>query len=78
MKRLSMLAISFILTAGLWISTAPDNEVYAVAGCCKQRTSEGAPWYRTSQGLDACKDLNRDEQDNIFTQSGKVWWDLSC
>ena len=78
MKKIALISISIMMVAGIWISTAPDNEVYAISGCCKQRSSADKPWYKSGSDLQVCKDLNVPEEDNIFHEAGQVWWDVAC
>lgn len=78
MKIINSMAIAITVVSGLWISSVSENQAYAVSGCCKQRSSVNDAWYRVGSDLNACKNLNAAEGDNIFHPTGKVWWDVAC
>jgi hypothetical protein len=50
----------------------------AVDGCCKQRPSYQGNWYKNGLSYAKCKQQNERDRDNIFDQSGLIWWDMRC
>ncbi len=81
MKKTGFISILMMTAGCIWMTTVSDNNLYAISGCCKQRPSVNDPWYRSSNDLAVCKDLNFNIDSNsdiVFNESGKVWWDLSC
>jgi hypothetical protein len=80
-------ALAFIV-AGLIIVgflLSPADQTYGVSfgksGCCMKR---GCPddicaWYVVPGSLDHCDELNdRLDGDNVYSNSGLIWWDISC
>jgi hypothetical protein len=45
-----------------------------------QRDWLAGEWYTTELSFTLCEELNRnrDNLDDIFTESGYVWWDVNC
>ena len=81
MKKIVLISLSIMIAGSIWVGSASNNEVYAITGCCKQRVTVNEPWYRSGSDLEVCKDLNikiDKNRDNVFNESGKVWWDLAC
>lgn len=74
------LILGVVLVSVSACATPTTDKLYvAQSGCCKERNSESAPWYKNGLGFDACEARNNeDERDSIFQASGKIWWDLAC
>ena len=65
--------------SGFLVINSLNNDAYAVSGCCKVRKSESSPWRRQGNDLPACKQINKDsDNDNAFRKTGLVWWDMNC
>jgi hypothetical protein len=49
-------------------------------GCCKQRGSVNAGWFRNGLIFRDCDQANRrmDNGDKIFDPTGLIWWDSFC
>ncbi len=77
MKRV-LVILAFFLITGLLLPFSGDNKLYAVSGCCKERTSYKARWYKNEKDFKACKSLNQKDKDKVFDQLGLVWWDTQC
>ncbi len=79
MKRV-LLIIGFSLGAAAFSLTLlhPD-QLFAVTGCCKARGSYWASWYKYKVKFTDCDELNQEiDGDNVFDESGQVWWDVVC
>jgi hypothetical protein len=78
--------LGFILYTIVFLAIiADDNHLFAQypptpTGCCKQRNWLAGEWYETELDFTACEELNRnrDSLDDIFAESGYVWWDVNC
>ncbi len=79
MKKI-LLALGLLLCAeAISVMLPCDSQLFAVSGCCKRRDSYRARWYKTGTDFRACERSNRDvDQDNVFDESGLVWWDVAC
>ena len=79
MKKL-VLILGVVLAAPLFSVMLPcGNQVFAVSGCCKERKSEGQPWFNNGKNFSACRKLNqRVDGDKILRQTGRYWWDVGC
>ncbi len=76
MKRV-LVILGFFLITGLLLPFSGDNKLYAVSGCCKERDKDR--WYPNGLNFRDCETLNqRRDGDNVFDQSGFVWWDTQC
>lgn len=80
MKKIILVFSSFLLMAFLFFILASNNELFAVSGCCKQRSSYGASWSPNhGMNIKDCEKLNQElDGDNVFLQQGLVWWDTRC
>ncbi len=79
MKKLVLGLAVLVGTTVFWATPPCDNEVFAQSGCCKERDSLDSPWKRQrGVGLSECKRSNESDGDNVFDQSGLVWWDVRC
>lgn len=86
MKPLSSLAAVAVMLCVFTASSAAqevaDNQLFmqqvAKAGCCKVRKSSGHPWAKTSKEFGQCKKMNKKDDDKIYKNRGRVWWDRSC
>ena len=53
--------------------------IFALDGCCKERNSTRGQWETNGDSFVQCKKLNASrDRDNIFKETGKVWWDVAC
>ena len=78
MKRI-LVILGFFLIVGLLLPFSGDNKIYAVSGCCKERSSYKAKWYQNGRNFGQCKALNQNKDgDNVFDRRGLVWWDSQC
>ena len=64
---------------------ADDHQLFAQypppqVGCCKLRDWLGGVWKKTELNIAECEELNnnRDNLDDMFLETGYVWWDLNC
>jgi hypothetical protein len=49
------------------------------AGCCMERPNVNSAWAPNQLNFAACQQLNQAlDNDDIFQQSGRVWWNLQC
>ena len=78
MKGILTILAFLIIAASLPMMIPCDNKVYAVSGCCKERSSYKARWYKNGKNFKACKSLNQKDKDKVFDQLGLVWWDTQC
>ncbi len=77
--KLLIFLVSLVTAVGVVAGTLPKESFQvAVAGCCKQLTSQG--WQVISRDYNQCQDLNTrfDNRDDIYSRQGKFWWDSSC
>jgi hypothetical protein len=43
------------------------------------RDSYSGQWLNNGRDFESCKQLNEEkDRDNIFDESGYVWWNVSC
>jgi len=78
MKK-TFLVLGFLLLAVAILVTFPCyNQLFAISGCCKERASYKAGWSNNGATFKQCKDLNRQDGDDVFQQRGLVWWDVRC
>jgi hypothetical protein len=55
------------------------HQIFAVDGCCKERSSLTSEWRRNGMSFPECEKSNRSKDgDNVFDQRGFVWWDVRC
>ena len=76
------IALAFAVVALTTASTGMlpcGNEAFAQAGCCMQRSSLDAAW-RALRGvpLRECRERNERDRDNVFDESGLIWWNVRC
>ena len=85
MKKM-YLALVFLFCAVVYSGImADDNQLLAQypappTGCCMQRDWLAGEWYSTELNFTLCEELNRnrDNLDDLFAESGYVWWDVNC
>ncbi|MFQ5853641.1 MAG: hypothetical protein ACE5JU_24035 [Candidatus Binatia bacterium] len=79
MKKI-LLVFGFLLLAAAFSLTLPcTNQLFALSGCCMQRSSYGAQWSPNGLSFMACRQLNQSSDgDNVFDQRGLVWWNVNC
>ena len=72
--------LGLFLFAGVILVTSPCwDPIYALDGCCKERSSTRGKWRANGDSFKQCKKRNASrDRDNIFKKSGKVWWDVAC
>lgn len=79
MKKILLVLGLLLFTAGVLALLLCDSQLFAVTGCCKQRGSPNHPWRDNGMNFGQCSELNqRLDGDNIFRESGFVWWDRGC
>jgi len=84
MKRVVLVIVGLALSIVLSPAIIPTGSKVLgdPAGCCKQRQADNpaSPWYRNRANFAACQQLNRtlDNNDDIFQQKGRIWWDQAC
>ncbi len=76
------MALALAVVAAITASSAMlpcGNDALAQAGCCMQRSSLDAAW-RPLRGvpLQECRGRNERDRDNVFDESGLVWWNVRC
>jgi len=76
-KSIITLALVLILVS-VWTMFDKGNQVLALSGCCKTRNSTSSPWHKFGTDLESCKVKNQKDDDNVFKESGLVWWDMAC
>ena len=77
--RKMILVLGFSLAAVAFSVMLPgDNQLFAVSGCCKHRTSKG--WKERHRDLAKCRSENqqKDDDNNVLLREGTVWWDRYC
>lgn len=67
-------ALAFVFVMALCGLT----ETHAISGCCKERSSYTASWYKSGKTFAQCQEANQSDKDNIFQRQGLVWWDVNC
>jgi hypothetical protein len=79
MKRV-FLIIGFSLGAVAFsLIISYPNQPFAVTGCCKARESYRKLWYRNNMTFKECEGFNKEvDRDDVFEESGQVWWDVVC
>jgi hypothetical protein len=80
MKKV-LVVLSLPLSAAVCSVLLLDHSrLSAVTGCCKERESSWTPsWYQVRLNFRDCEDRNREiDGDDVFEQSGLVWWDVVC
>ena len=65
--------------------TVPPGRIQALAqpqphGCCKERDAlSSTNWRQNGLSLQNCMKLNeKKDGDNVYQQTGFVWWDQRC
>jgi hypothetical protein len=49
------------------------------AGCCMQRRNANTQWAPNQLTFASCQQLNLAlDNDDIFQQTGRVWWNVQC
>lgn len=80
--RVTVLVLMTLIGATNLVGIAQaDQSTFALAGCCKERESSTDPWDLTARSFGDCQRENEERDvppDNIFEQSGSVWWDITC
>ena len=75
-------AFVFAVLAGIAASSMMlpcGNNALAQAGCCMERSSVSAAWRMLrGRSLQECRRLNEKDRDNVFDQSGLIWWNVDC
>lgn len=78
----AVLAIAGLaLVAGLPANAGPpEGQAVALAGCCMERQTLQYPWYNNGKDFDQCVAINADKDggDNIYEETGLIWWYLAC
>jgi hypothetical protein len=78
-RKAVLLTGAVLAVLALSMSPPCSNPLFAQSGCCKIRSSVTAQW---SKALDrtfpACRQLNAKDGDDVFAESGLVWWDRQC
>jgi hypothetical protein len=78
MKKRFLLGM-LLFAAAVLVASPCGNPLFAVAGCCKQRTSYTGNWLKLDVTFQRCEQLNAQKDgDNVFDQQGLVWWDVRC
>ena len=72
---LSFLCLFFFLYVFIVVPVSGD-----VAGCCMQRQTANAPWFKNGLNFSDCQHLKMslDKNDQIFVEGGLVYWDQAC
>lgn len=78
MRAISLAAILLVGAAAATFWPPCGKQALAITGCCKERGSLDGRWRDNGQDLEQCKRSNERDRDNVFDQSGYVWWDLKC
>jgi hypothetical protein len=85
MKKIFLVLTFALFTVGLAGMLADDSQLFAQypprpTGCCKKRDWLAGNWIKTGLNYTQCANLNqkRDGLDNIFEETGYVWWDSIC
>jgi hypothetical protein len=79
MKKISLIIGLLLIIIAILMVLPIGSQLMAVDGCCKQRNSYSENWRRSRLNYPQCRQLNQQRDgDNIFDQSGLVWWDVRC
>lgn len=71
MRRAVLVLFVLVVAGGLF-----GNDVAAISGSCKERSSYGSPWRGNGRSFEDCKAYNQQRDgDNVFDARGLVWWD---
>ena len=55
------------------------RQAAALGGCCKERQTVQHAWYNNGKSLEDCVEYNTiTDGDDVFVESGLVWWHLAC
>jgi hypothetical protein len=78
MKKI-LLFIGILLVITIFIATYYSNNLFAISGCCVERSSYSGEWSRNGKDFESCRQLNDErDRDNVFDATGYVWWNVSC
>ena len=78
MKKI-LFVVGLVFFVALSSLMLPCNQLFAVSGCCKERSSLREGWDQSKLSLRRCKALNRQRDgDDVFERRGLVWWDVRC
>jgi len=80
MRKVLLLSGLLLLAVAIFLTFPCYKRVFAVDGCCKDRSSAAGIWSRNGKNYEACKNDNqrRDGGDDLLQPAGLVWWDLQC
>lgn len=78
MKKALLLAGLVLVVLAL--SMLPPSPLSAQSGCCKTRGAPSGPWKKALDlTFEKCRQLNEQRDgDDLFAESGLVWWDRDC
>ncbi len=79
MKKI-LWVLGFLLFAAAFSVTLPcDNQLFAVSGCCMERSSSSGSWSGSGKNFAGCSKYNQvKDGDDLFEPRGFVWWDVQC
>ena len=70
MKRMPLVLFAFV-AVGL-----SGRDAGAISGSCKERASYSSAWRANGRSFEDCKAYNQQRDgDNVFYETGLVWWD---
>jgi hypothetical protein len=77
MKDIVLAAAIALCVGSNQIDVPTHSDRVAVAGCCKMRSGGG--WTKVGLTFQECLRKNATEDgDDVYSQHGKIWWDLRC
>lgn len=79
MKKIFLLIGFLLLATAISVTFPCYNRLFAVDGCCKERSSTTGRWSKNGKNYEACNGDNKlRDGDDLFQPRGLVWWDLQC
>lgn len=77
MKGLLIYLSVIISACALILALGALDQSLAVRGCCKQKHSDNN-YYPNGMNLDQCISANKADNDDLYEQKGRIWWDVNC
>ena len=78
MKKI-LFVVGLVFFVAVFSLMLPCNQLFALSGCCKVRSSLRAGWEPNSMSFKSCKSMNKTtDGDGVFERRGLVWWDVRC
>ncbi len=81
MKKALLLAGLLLIVLALLMLPPSSTPLSAQSGCCKMRDDPSRGEWRKAldKTFEQCRKVNEQlDGDDLFAESGRVWWDRQC